>query len=51
MALMNLGVNERAHCKLGVAGSFRAHLSWIFTDQQALGATLVTNFLLYVLTS
>lgn len=50
MALVNLGVNEHAHCKHGVAGSFRAPLSRVFIDQQALGPTLDTNFLLCVLT-
>lgn len=50
MALMKLGVNEHAHCKHGVAGSFRAPLSWVFTDQQAPSPTLDTNFLQYVLT-
>lgn len=45
MALMNLGANEHAHFEHGVAGSFRAPLSWVFTDQQDLSPTLDTNFL------
>lgn len=50
MAFMNLGVNKHTHCEHGVVGSFRAPVNWVFTDQQVLGPTLDSNFLLCVMT-
>lgn len=41
MDFMNLGVNEHTHTELAVAGSFRASLNLVFTDQQVLDLTLI----------